>query len=58
MEIDVVNITRNDLRVVVHGAVQMMYADGEVSYHEKIKRLFAIFTPRLISNIPSFSAIS
>ena len=35
MEIDVVNITRNDLRVVVHGAVQMMYADGEVSYHEK-----------------------
>ena len=25
---------------------------------KKIKRLFAIFTPRLISNIPSFSAIS
>ena len=29
------NITRNDLRIVVHGAVQMIYADGEVSYHEK-----------------------
>ena len=35
MEIDVANITRNDVRIVVHGAVQMMYADGEVSYHEK-----------------------
>ena len=35
MEIDIANITRNDLRVVIHGAVQMMYADGEVSYHEK-----------------------
>ena len=32
MEIDVANITRNDVRIVVHGAVQMMYADGEV-YH-------------------------
>ena len=35
MEIDIANITRSDIRIVVHGAVQMMYADGEVSYHEK-----------------------
>ena len=35
MDIDITNITRNDLRVVAHGAVQMMYADGEVSFHEK-----------------------
>ncbi len=35
MDIDVANIKRNDLIIVAHGAVQMTYADGDVSFHEK-----------------------
>lgn len=33
--INVDNINRNDLRIIVHGAFNMIYADEEVSYHEQ-----------------------
>ena len=34
-DIDIVNISRNDLRIIVHGTLETAYSDEDISYHEK-----------------------